>query len=390
MRTILNNTNGLVGRLALAAIPTLFAGALTAAEWKIDTVDTAGAGMYTSLKVDTSGNVHVAYVPEIDGHPLKYAFWDHAIGKWFTMKVAGIASFSTLVLDSKQHPHISYADHGTGLGAKLRHAYWDGEWKVDPIVIQNGAVVAYYTSIAMDANDKPVFSYYDYADPTNTFRLRMRSVSWVGNYWQALTVDSQGGSGKFNSIAVDSKGNPHIAYANVKSENSGLRYASWNGESWKTEILEGASGPFPVYSVALVLDKDDNPHIVYSDVQKSVLKYATRRAGVWQMQAIDTQRAGYPDRNGIALDSEGNPYLSYYDPKSGVLKIAYRKDGKWLREIVDHNFSGFTNSIAVDGQTIWVSYADEAGRSLKVAHRPLDGPVSSQEHPVLLVAQGKP
>src|SRR5258706_391555 len=142
-----------------------------------------------------------------------------------------------------------------------------GEWKVDPIVIQNGSVVAYYTSIAMDANDKPVFSYYDYADPTNTFRLRMRSVSWVGNYWQALTVDPQGGSGKFNSIAVDSKGNPHIAYANVKYENSGLRYASWNGESWKTEILEGASGPFPVYSVALVLDKDDNPHIVYSDVE---------------------------------------------------------------------------------------------------------------------------
>ena len=157
------------------------------------------------------------------------------------MKVAGNAAFCTLVLDSKQYPRISYADFGTGLGANLRYATWDGSaWKTVPITIQVGAVVAYYTSIALDANDKPFFSFYDYADPSNTFRLRMRSVFSMGNYWEANTVDPQGGSGKFNSIAVDSKGNPHIAYANVRYESSSLRYASWDGKAWKTEILDGA------------------------------------------------------------------------------------------------------------------------------------------------------
>jgi hypothetical protein len=346
--------------------------------------------MYSSLKIDRSGNAHLAYVTEIDSHPLKYAFWDSSVKRWFTMKVGGPASFCTLVLDSKQYPRISYADFGTGLGCKLRYAYWDGgAWKIDPIVIQVGAVVAYYTSIALDSNDKPFFSYYDYADPSNNFRLRMRSVFWMGSYWAANTVDPQSGSGKFNSIAVDSKGNPHIAYANVKYETSGLRYASWDGLAWNTEIIEGATKPTVVYSVALVLDKDNNPHIVYSDVEQSLLKYATRSRGAWQIQTIDSQGAGYPDRNGIALDSEGNPYLSYYDQKQGALKIAFRKNGKWMREVVEQGFAGFTSSVVVGGDTLWVSYAHSAEQSLKVAHRPLNVAASSQVEAGLSVAQGK-
>ena len=54
----------------------LSSGVLTAADWKIETVDSSGAGMFTSLKIDKFGNAHVAYVPEAEGHPLKYAFRD--------------------------------------------------------------------------------------------------------------------------------------------------------------------------------------------------------------------------------------------------------------------------------------------------------------------------
>jgi hypothetical protein len=390
MKATLKSQNLLVDLLAAACTLAVLQGVLTAADWKVDTVDSTGAAMYTSMKIDKTGNVHIAYVPEIDGHPLKYAFWDSSVQRWFTMKVGGQASFCTLVLDSRQYPRISYADYGTGLGAKLQYAYWNGgAWTIEPIVIQIGAVVAYYTSIALDAHDKPFLSYYDYADPTNAFRLRMRSVFWMGNYWEAKTVDPQGGSGKFNSIAVDSKGNPHIAYANVKYETAGLRYASWDGRAWNTQLIEGTTKPTPVYSVALVLDKDDNPHIAYSDVENGLLKYATRSKGAWQLQTIDSQGAGYPDRNGIALDSQGNPYLSYYDQKEGRLEIAFRKNGKWMREVVEHSFAGFTSSVAVAGDTLWVSYADSAQQSLKVAHRPLDPAVSPQAEAGVSVAQGK-
>ena len=359
-----------VSILALAA-----ALSLSAAEWRVDTVDSAGAGMYSSMKADTAGNLHLAYIPEIDGHPLMYGFWDHKLQKWFTMRVAGVASFCTLALDSKQHPHISYADHGTGLGAKLRHAWWDGEkWQVIPITIQAGAVVAYYTSIALDKNDNPLFSYYDYADPGNNFRLRMRAVFWKGNYWEANTVDAQGGSGKFNSIAVDSKGVPHLAYANVKFESSSLRYAVWNGQTWNTEYLEGAPGvPFLTTSVAMLLDNKDIPHIAYSALGKGAVKYATQVNGKWRFEVVGgIRKEALGDRNGIALDPQGNPWISYFDAGSGVFAVCHRKNGKWVDEALDQNYAGATSSIVIDRGTVYVSYADELGKCLKVASRPLD------------------
>jgi hypothetical protein len=352
-----------------------------AAEWRIDNVDQSGSGRYASMKIDPRGNVHVAYIPEEDRHPLKYAFWDDAIGRWFTMEIAQYASFCTLTLDSKQRPHISYANHGSGKGAKLHYLYWTGgaDWNHQVVSPKGDGVVAYYTSIALDAQDKPVFSYYDYEGPAGVgFLLRLRSVVWAGNYWEVQMVDRSSGSGKFNSIAINSAGQPQIAYANVKAETSGLRYASWNGAAWKTEVLEGQSGPTPIYSVAMVLDKKDTPHIAYTDVQKRLIKYATRQNGAWRIEILDSiRREAYPDRHGIALDDEGNPYISYYDAGDGVLKIAFRSGGKWYVETVAKDYQGFTSSLAIHNNMLWVAFADDAGGSLKVGRRKLQDPVIS-------------
>jgi hypothetical protein len=378
--------------LALAGVLQLMAREVRAAEWRIDTVDESGAAKFTSMKIDRDGNIHVAYIPEAEGHPLRYAFWDHQIKRWFTMTVTQVASFCTLTLDSKQHPHIAFADHGTGLGSELRHAWWDGDsWKVDAITVQYGAVVAYYTSIVLDRNDNPVFAFYDYADPGNNFRLRMRSVFWMGKYWEVRTVDQQGGSGKFNSLAMDSAGRPHLAYANVKYESSSLRYAVWDGQAWKTEYLEGAPGTAcPTASVAMILDAKDTPHITYTLPEKRLVKYATKVDGKWNTYVVDAIRQdAYPDRNGIALDSQGTPYVSYFDAGTGELKLAHRKDGKWLGEIIDQNYAGFTSSLVIDRDTIWISYGDELGRSLKVASRRLEQGRASRQQDSLSASKVK-
>jgi hypothetical protein len=365
----------LASTLTLAATIS-FPAALSAGEWKIETVDQSGSGRFTSMKIDAAGNVHLAYIPEGDGRPLKYAFWDHALDRWFTMKIASNASFCSLALDSKQRPHISYADDGTGKGAKLRYIYWqgDGQWKAQPVSPIGDSIVAYYTSIALDAKDNPSFSYYDYGGPGDTgFTLRLRSVFWNGQFWEVHMVDREQGSGKFNSMAIDSSGRPQIAYANVKAESSGLRYATWSGSKWKTEILEGAQGVLPVYAVSMILDKQDNPHIAYTDVAHRLVKYATRKNGQWQMEVVDAVlKESYPDRNGIALDSQGNPYISFYDPVRGAFKVAFRKKGKWYSEVLAENFAGFTSSLAIHDGVIWAAFADDGAGALKVAHRSLD------------------
>ena len=322
------------------------------------------------MKFDRYGNAHVSYLDPSENE-LRYGFWDHILKKWFTTNVDRSAGFGSLVLDSHQRPHICYQAYGGG----LMYAHWDGEsWQKQKISL-TAKEIGFYTSIALDQDDHPSISFYEIIDAEGSLLARLRCVTWNGKFWAVTTVDSTRGTGKFNSIAVDSRGRPHIAYATVNYENASLRYADWNGESWKTEILEGAGEPgTSCWSISMVLDKDDNPHITYTNVLQLLVKYAAKKNGHWKIEAVDSlAREGYPDRNGIALDDRGNPYISYYDAGAGLLKLAHRQAQKWATEVVDRYSAGLQSSLQIDHGVIWVTYADETARVLKFARRRLEG-----------------
>lgn len=385
MKGILNRRRPWAGIFAIGGMMILPAWSSEATTWHFDTVDATGVGRFTSLQMDKFGDAHVAYVSEDGNYSLKYGFWDHSLKKWFTMPVDQKAQFCSLALDSKQHPHISYVEYGSSRGAKLRYAHWDGaSWKKQAIPVNSGGV-AYYTSITVDNKDNPTITFYDHLDQDNDFVLWLRVVSWNGSYWESRTIDQTRGSGKFNSVASDSAGNLHVAYANVSAMTASLRYAFWNGKSWNVEVLEGITEPYTVFSVSMVLDQVDVPHITYTDVVNRRVKYATRRGGKWQFEVVDTlTRVSYPDRNGIAVDPQGRAYLTYYDPGQGALKLAYRRDQRWIAEVIDQSVAGFTSSLQINHAAIWVTYSDEGSGALKCAHGSLAQLASvSQERPLV-------
>ena len=351
------------------------AGAASGAGWTIESADSQGLPIkYTSLKTDSQGNVHVAYVIDDQNHyPLRYAFWDHSLKRWFTMTVDQNVGTCSLAIDSKQHPHISYTDFA---GGRLRYAFWDGLKWTTQVVPLNSENINYYQGIALTPDDRPGISFYEYRGPKDSdLKIRLRTVMWDGKVWALRTVDSDEGSGKFNAIAADSQGHLHIAYANVSAGTGGMRYAFWDGKTWKTEILEGEkenNGHGVGYSCNIVLDSEANPHLTYMDEVERIVKYAVRKNGSWRIQPIARVRGvGYPDRNSIALDSHGVPYISYFDAGAGSLHLTHPAGDKWVIETVDTDGAGFTPSLQIDGDTIWISYAD-GGNGLKVARRPLN------------------
>lgn len=340
---------------------------LQAEAWQVNTVKGSIGGKFSSLRIDKLGNAHVSYCYDQQGL-LEYSFWDRKLNQWFTTNVGRCSGFTSLALDSKQRPHIS----SPGGDGTIMHTYWDGTAWQKQVVDVRGIVVNYYTSIVLDANDYPSISYYEEQGRGDN-RLRLRVVRWNGKVWELRTVDSDLGSGKFNSLAIDSEGRLRVAYGNVEYQNVSLRYAEWDGHAWRVEVVDSAEPKRSMWSVSMVLDGKSVPHIVYTDVQLRVIKYATKVDGKWRLETVDSVAGvAYPDRNGIALDCMGIPYLSYFDSGSGVLKVAHKQGNKWLVEVVDENFAGFTSSLRLSQDGVFVTYANETGQQLKFARKSLE------------------
>lgn len=367
--------------LAILALFPVMRGA-NGPEWKVEIVDQSGLTKSHTMKVDANGNLHIAYIVD-DGrnYPVKYAFWDRKINKWFVMQLAEMAATCSLALDSKQQPHISYVDYGTGSGCGLKYLRWDGTaWQRQAIPL-NSDVIAYFSSITLDPKDRPSISFYEYRGPKDSdIHIRLRHVVLADKHWQVRTVDPQPGSGKFNCIAADPAGSLHLAYANVATGTAGVRYSVYKGDGWRGEFVETTernNGQAVGFSTCLAIDKDNNPHLTYSNQSQPQMRYAVRRNNQWRIQVVDAMAGvGYPDRNAIALDASNIPYISYHDAGLGQLKLAYPAGKEWVVEIVDDG--GFTSSVAVDKEEIYLAYGDSARSALKVARRPLSAGRAAQ------------
>jgi hypothetical protein len=361
-------------RLAAAATPTA-----SAPEWRTELIDPGGGGKFSTLLIDNNGNAHVSYANE-SMHELKYGFWDHKLRKWFTMVVDNRSmGFASMALDSQQRPHISYLNYGAPV---IKYAHWDGTWKVEELATR-ATLIEYYTSIILDKNDRPMISFYEILRPgSQDYVLHLRTIRRGQDAWDVNLVDATPGSGKFNFLGISPAGDVSIAYADVKDEYASLRFARWNGSSWKPEILQGDEGRNHVHSVAYAVGKDGAPHISFTDVDKGAVRYATTRHGRWEMETVgQIGREAFPDRNGITLDENGEPYMTWVDTWINALKFARRVDGKWVTEIIDGVVSGFTSSIQVRNGEIVITYYDAASNTLKSARRSVTGTAETATEP---------
>lgn len=336
------------------------------AVWHTEVVDDgAGSdvGKSASLVKDHDGDLHVAYYDNTH-HTVWYAFRPVGEHHWYKMQLPSSKAayaYVALAVDNYDHPHLAYV-----AGAGVTYATWNGKtWSsyvIDPVRAQ------YSISIQLDAQQHPRISYYqEYG--VSQYVQHLKYAAFDGHQWFVQTVDWRFGTGKYNSIIIDSSGNAHVAYNRMTGD---LLYASWNGKAWQFDDVDPGSrySHYVGNGVSAALDSSGYAHIAYLDVKANTVKYASFDGTHWQTETIDqlVERA-LLDHVSLKLDRQGRPHVAYYDAGLGVLKYAVRTGKTWQIQVADRSGSaGMTPSLFLDANDRpYIAYYDVARHMLKVA-----------------------
>lgn len=328
--------------------------------WRVEIADSSGkVGKYTSLALDKEGNPHVSYFDE-SNRKLKYAYKKD--DKWHREIADKGGTHTSLALDANGRPYITHIDN-FALIVRLAHRSELG-WKAQPIDFEGP--FNFYCSVKVDARDRVWISYYYDGTPDAWY---LKCALWEDSKLTIQIVDKDGRAGKYNELALDSNGLPHISYADV-SQKGDLKYTRWDGSKWIIQTVDtGGIGYVGIYN-SLAVDAAGRPHISYLDATQRLVKYAHWNEGRWLIQTVDAMvPESFGAKTSIALDRKGYPHIAYFSRAGGVVKYAFWDGAKWRRWIVDEvGPEGGYVCLRLDGRDNPIlSYYDGVNADLKVA-----------------------
>jgi hypothetical protein len=239
------------------------------------------------------------------------------------------SGYCPINVDSMGNPHIAYSG-----SPDLGYVCWTGsEWNNQKL-----QTTAFAYDFELDANDTPHITLGSLVYAT-----------WNGTQWDFQTISTD--YTVYSSLALDSLGNPHVAYASGDE----LKYATQNGSNWVTHTVTTGNMSGIAYRLSLALDSNNTPHIMYySDVsfvdekgntiQSINLNLAVLQNSSWVIEPVLASLKLVAFGN-MVLDSAGNPHFlagQYFYPEGSdtpIRTIEYvRWDGfAWKTQTVTSN-----------------------------------------------------
>jgi hypothetical protein len=325
------------------------------------TFETVGGGIKPAIALDGDGGLHVAFLTEAIPGALFFATRESHEWSVETVTAGYFYGPLDLAIGDENEPIIAVhdyqdADFRVEIGDAVIAQKNDGEWRVIPIASDGHD--GWNTSLALDENGawhlasiEPTqleltvgLEYatnasgeivveavgsgplpYDFPPsiaiaPDGTvaisyFDLSQQTLFYAERGADGWTLENLGAEGWFSSLAFGPDGVPQIAYFVPISDPRGeVYYARRESSGWMTESigeLDNVSIGFGGASqlVSLVVDGDNQPHIMYGD--KSHIFYAHRDASAWQTQ-IAVEQVSLGQHIDFALDAEGIPHLVFY------------------------------------------------------------------------------
>ncbi len=319
--------------------------------WNVETANASqGAGLYTSIALDRSGRPYISYVNDVNG---TFSIASETGGNWSSELVAGPGSFdgnTNVVIAPNSTMEVSYYDAYTGMvmfGAK-----GPGGWAITRI---DSGFSDGYNRLALDSAGDPGIAY-------TGFDGALRYAAWNGSAWSLETADRETLISRYEDLAFDALGRPHISYYG----NGTLLEAVRTFAGWTRETVDPTE--FAGWYSRIRIDPEGLVHIAYYASANGSLMYATDGPTGWTHTRIDSGADDGYDIS-LAIDPTGRPQIAYYERLTGSLKYAIGTDQGWVRETVDlGGVTGWYTGIAVDEFGLpHISYYDWSDSVLRYA-----------------------
>jgi Bacterial Ig-like domain/Bacterial Ig domain len=179
--------------------------------------------------------------------------------------------------------------------------------------------------LELDTSDHPVVVVNEIAESAGDKGL-IYVKQWTGTQWQRLgenLIEGNGSGETFHALALDSSGNPTVAFNDATDGLSKVRVVRWDGSAW------GAVGPGSLnqnpertaFPTSLSIDTSGNPVLAFIEYtnQVSPVKiqlYVKRWTGSsWELLGSGSlnQNTDFSALNevSLALDASGNPVVTW-------------------------------------------------------------------------------
>jgi cysteine-rich repeat protein len=340
-------------------------GSINYAQWNGTDWDTKGlvSGNFQNTKlniaVDSNNLPHISY-------DTNYAHWtgtewvhETTQASWGTGHTSIPACrSSSIMLAGNDIPHISFVcDNQAGFGCSLGDTCYGS-------FLGHAARNSYYPWITEMLGNEGSSS------------ITTSQVTRFNQLFDLTTVRATTQAG-FSAMDIDSNGLPHFALAESGQQSACTKNKIIYGKctsfgfgdvcgSWQNQLVEeGAQSacdstshtrePDPQGPIALALDSNDDPHVVYtirgSDLPGFTnLVYSKLVGSTWVEEILDTAAAGYS--KDIKLDSNNFPHIVYTvargtsAPYDYIVKYARWTGFEW--EIEDIAHIGYWRQVGLD------------------------------------------
>jgi hypothetical protein len=343
--------------------------------WHIQVVDPRGSG--GQVIIDSHDNPHIIYfvisiIDDTSTTSMNYAQWTD---KNWNIEQLNATAGNIFIMDSNNNPHVISTSTGTLEDTPLATPIWN----MNDIGI---AEVAGDT-MALDSSGilHEISADYIYYESNNSYTSHLYYKTWTKSGASVQTISEVNSTAQVayqrlypQSIAVDSKGNPHIIFGEEHETvnypltsppsftiTSGIKYAVWTGSNWTIQTI-AKDTDYWHGNIDFVLDSEGKPHLCYLSGTRIPVSYSSYRVKTsleyiyfdgltWVNQTIEPESGhNYYGQLALRLDSNDNPQLYYFkenyqDTTDSGLIYANLIDSDWNLQIIgSYDF----NDIAFD------------------------------------------